>query len=92
MEMDDATLVEAMLGELRTAMDLRGEPTEVRVTRWHRSFPQYTPGHLDRVAAIEAALADEAPGVLLAGAAYRGVGIPACINSGRTAARTLLEG
>jgi oxygen-dependent protoporphyrinogen oxidase len=92
LEMDDDTLVAALLDELRATMSLQGEPTEARVTRWHRSFPQYTPGHLDRVAAIETGLADEAPGIRLAGAAYRGVGIPACINSGRTAARSLLEG
>ncbi|MGY6501946.1 MAG: protoporphyrinogen oxidase [Acidimicrobiales bacterium] len=89
MDMDDDTLVAAILEDLRTTMDVRGEPTEVRVTRWPCSFPQYTPGHLERVDGIDAALADAAPGVALAGAALRGVGIPACINSGRTAARHL---
>lgn len=86
MEMDDDALVEALLADLRTTMDLRGDPTEVRVTRWPRAFPQYTPGHLERVDGIEATLSREAPGVALAGAAYRGVGIPACINSGHQAA------
>jgi oxygen-dependent protoporphyrinogen oxidase len=38
------------------------------------------------VAAIEAALAAEAPGVVVAGAAFRGVGIPACIRQGGEAA------
>lgn len=90
-EMDDDALVAAILTDLRTTMDLQGEPTEVRVTRWPRSFPQYTPGHLERIDRIEAALAASTPGVVLAGAAYRGVGIPACINSGRTAARALLS-
>ncbi len=89
MEMGDVELVDAILADLRTTMDLRGDPVEVRVTRWPRSFPQYTPGHLGRVEAIEAALRAEAPGVALAGAAYRGVGIPACINSGRQAAAAL---
>jgi protoporphyrinogen/coproporphyrinogen III oxidase len=92
MEMDDDALVGAILEDLRTTMDLTGDPAEVRVTRWERSFPQYTPGHLERVAAIEAALADHAPGIALAGAAYRGVGIPACVNSGHQAARALAEG
>jgi protoporphyrinogen/coproporphyrinogen III oxidase len=91
MEMDDDALVAAMLDDLRTTMALQGTPAEVRVTRWERSFPQYTPGHLDRVAEIETALRDQAPGVVLAGAAYRGVGIPACINSGHQAARALTE-
>lgn len=90
-QMDDEALVEAILADLATTMDLHGDPTEVRVTRWPRSFPQYTPGHLDRVAEIERALAEAAPDIALAGAAYRGVGIPACINSGRQAARALTE-
>ncbi len=46
-----------MLADLRDTMALRGEPTEVRVSRWMGSFPQYRPGHLDRVGAIEADLA-----------------------------------
>lgn len=86
MQMDDDTLLAAILDDLHTTMGIQGPPDEVRITRWDRSFPQYTPGHLERVAAIESALAHSAPGVALAGAAYRGVGIPACINSGRLAA------
>ncbi len=87
--MDDDTLLAAILADLGTTMDLRGEPDEVRITRWHRSFPQYTPGHLERVDAIEAALGAAAPGIALAGAAYRGVGIPACINSAHQAVARL---
>jgi oxygen-dependent protoporphyrinogen oxidase len=55
------------------------------VIRWPQGFPQYTVGHLERVAAIEAAVARDLPGIMLAGAAYRGVGIPACIASARRA-------
>lgn len=89
--MDDDTLVEAIRADLATTMGLTAEPTEVRVTRWPRSFPQYTPGHLDRVDAIDTALDADAPGVVVAGAALRGVGIPACINSGRQAATRLAD-
>ena len=88
-EMDDDELLAAVLTDLDTTMGLTGEPTDVRITRWPRSFPQYTPGHRARVDGLESALADEAPGIVLAGAAYRGVGIPACINSGRSAAAAL---
>lgn len=81
--LDDDALVAAMLDELREAMRLRGEPVEVRVSRWPAAFPQYTPGHAARVDELEVALADEAPGVRLAGAAYRGIGIPALVRSAR---------
>ena len=58
------------------------------MTRWPEAFPQYAVGHLGRVAGIEAAAA-RLPALALAGAAYRGVGIPACIASGRRAAGRL---
>jgi oxygen-dependent protoporphyrinogen oxidase len=51
-------------------------------------MPQYVLGHLDRLAAIEGALAEH-PGLAVAGAAYRGVGIPDCIASGEAAAERL---
>ena len=75
-------------GELTAILDVRAPPTEVRVTRWDQAFPQYRVGHLIRVATIERAVA-ELGGVAVAGAAYRGVGIPACIASGRNAARAV---
>ena len=58
---------------------------DTHVQRWGGALPQYTVGHLDRVARIRADTAT-APGLELAGAAYGGVGIPACIASGRAAA------
>ena len=64
---------------------------DVRVRRWPSSFPQYEPGHLDRVDAIERALAAALPRVVLAGAALRGIGVPACIRQGREAAREVLS-
>ena len=56
-----------------------------RVFRWPRAMPQYTVGHLDRLALIEQRL-DAQPGLFLAGNAYRGIGIPDCIASGEAAA------
>ncbi len=72
-------------------MALRGEPSEVRVSRWPASFPQYRPGHLDRIDVIDAELAAAAPGLAVAGAFARGLGVPACIRQGRAAARRLLN-
>lgn len=90
LDLDDTALVEAVLADLRRLMAVRADPTEVRVSRWIKSFPQYRPGHLDRVAEVERALATEVPGIVLAGAAYRGLGIPACIRQGQGAAQAVL--
>ena len=88
----DDDLVARLLEDLATTMSLQGPPTEVRVSHWERSLPQYRVGHEARVADIQATLAAEHDGpVVLTGAAYGGVGLPACIHHGRTAARRLLD-
>jgi protoporphyrinogen/coproporphyrinogen III oxidase len=86
----DDGLLDAVLGDLADTMGLRGRPSEARVTRWPQSLPQYRPGHLERVDAIDAELASVAPGVVVTGAALRGLGIPACIRQGAAAARRML--
>jgi oxygen-dependent protoporphyrinogen oxidase len=62
---------------------------DTHVQRWIGGLPQYTVGHLDRVARIRAALP---PGIAVAGAAYDGVGIPACVASAEKAVTALMEG
>jgi oxygen-dependent protoporphyrinogen oxidase len=81
----DAQLVRHLHNELAPLLGLSAAPVDALVTRWDDALPQYRPGHLDRLDAVEAALAEEAPGLALAGAATRGIGIPACIRSGRLA-------
>jgi protoporphyrinogen/coproporphyrinogen III oxidase len=76
------TLVREELAEL---IGLSGEPEFCEVVRWHAAMPQYHVGHLDLVAKIEARAATR-PNLALAGNAYRGVGIPFCIQSGEQAA------
>jgi len=91
---DDDQLVAAVLAELHAAIGVTEAPVEVRVTRWVDALPQYAVGHLERVARITAGL-DQLPGLALAGSAYDGVGVPACIRSGERAAglvaRTLVR-
>ena len=43
------------------------------------------------VADLRHTLAVEHPGLAIAGSAYEGVGLPACIHDGRLAARRLLD-
>ncbi len=64
-------------------------PVDAHVRRWGGALPQYAVGHVERVAAVRRAVGD-LPGVEVSGAAYDGVGIPACIGSGRAAAQALL--
>jgi oxygen-dependent protoporphyrinogen oxidase len=78
-------LIEIARDELQQTLGITAEPELALVTRWPQGMPQYTLGHLDRIAAIEKAVL-EIPGLALAGNAYRGVGIPDCIASGEAAA------
>lgn len=79
----DDEVVQRLRDELALTMGLAGEPIEVGVHHWPRAFPQFAPGHLDRMRALQEALPAS---VVLAGAALGGVGIPACIGTGRAAA------
>ncbi|RJK92987.1 protoporphyrinogen oxidase [Vallicoccus soli] len=88
LQRDDAELAAAALADLAEvtgAPGLRTRPLDVVVTRWGGGLPQYAVGHLARVRRVRAAL-EPHPGLALAGAAYDGVGVPACVASGRAAA------
>jgi oxygen-dependent protoporphyrinogen oxidase len=74
--------------ELGALTGVTGQPTEWTVVRHPQAFPQYRVHHLLRTAGVEAAVA-RLGGLAVAGSAYRGVGIPACIASGRAAARAV---
>jgi protoporphyrinogen/coproporphyrinogen III oxidase len=85
LQRDDDELAALAAAELAEATEVRGAPAAWRVTRWGGALPQYAVGHLDRVARIRAAVASQ-PGLAVCGAAYDGVGIPACVATARAAA------
>jgi len=85
----DDELAALAAADLAAATGVRGAPAASRVTRWGGALPQYTVGHLDRVASIRAAVAAQ-PGLAVCGAAYDGVGIPACVATARAAAGQVL--
>jgi oxygen-dependent protoporphyrinogen oxidase len=87
-EWTDAECAQRAWDELGSMLGVTGQPSESVVVRHRQSFPQYRVHHLLRTAGIEAAVA-RLGGVAVAGAAYRGVGVPACIASGRAAAHAV---
>jgi oxygen-dependent protoporphyrinogen oxidase len=87
-EQDEPALIALAREELKTIMGITATPVLARAYRWHKANPQYDLGHAARVAGIERALANF-PGLHLAGAAYRGSGIPDCIQSGMNAAQSI---
>lgn len=85
----DTELVAVARRELADVLGIRAVPVLARVFRWADVMPQYTVGHLDRLAALDQPLADH-PGLVVAGSGYHGLGVADCIASGSVAAADVL--
>jgi oxygen-dependent protoporphyrinogen oxidase len=90
LQRSDDDLTAAVVADVADLLELeRPEPLETRLVRWGGGLPQYLVGHPARVAAIRAAVA-QVPGLAVAGAAFEGVGVPACIRDAHRAVESLL--
>jgi protoporphyrinogen/coproporphyrinogen III oxidase len=85
----DTELIAASVRDLGQAVGVHGKPIDARVTRWPQALPQYAVGHRRAVELTRQAVA-AVPGLAVCGAAYDGVGIPACVASARMAADRIL--
>ena len=82
-DLDDDQLVDRAVTEVGEHLGLDLQPTAVRVSRWPGGFPQYRPHHREWHARVVAALPDR---LLVTGASYGGIGVPACIAQARATA------
>lgn len=85
---NDEALVSNLEVELRNILGTKARSIRSEVHRWSKSLPQFRPFHDQLVSRIRESLPKN---LELAGSAYKGVGIPACILSGRDAAERLKE-
>jgi oxygen-dependent protoporphyrinogen oxidase len=91
LQRDDGEIAKLALADLREAIGpVLPAPTDWHVQRWNTALPQYTVGHVDRVARIRADVARQ-PGIAVCGAAYEGVGIAPCVASAQQAVRELVS-
>jgi oxygen-dependent protoporphyrinogen oxidase len=90
LQRDDTALVDAVRADLAALTGVTAMPVATVVARWGGGLPQYAPGHVDAVAALERAVAGWA-GLAVAGATLHGVGLPACIATADAAARRVAE-
>jgi oxygen-dependent protoporphyrinogen oxidase len=88
-DLDEATLIAVARQEVAETLEIHGQPVLARVARWPFSMPQFNLGHPRRLQDIASRLVG-LPGLRLAGAAYGGIGIPDCIQSGEWAAKEIL--
>lgn len=90
LDLDDRDLVGVVLAELQRLVEVSDEPTRSDVRRWERALPQYKVGHLERISHIEKLLVARHPLLAVAGASFRGSGIPDCMAQAERAAAWLL--
>ena len=88
-DLDDRALVQIVTQDLERVLGISAPPSLTRVYRWRRASVQHNVGHLEMVAALEARLAAH-PGLFVAGAGFRAVGIPDCIADARAAVERIL--
>ena len=86
----DSQIIGIVRNELQQILGLRADPLFARVYKWKSAMAQYGVGHLERLDRIEH-LREQLSGLALAGNAYRGIGVPDCVRSGRDAAKALTE-
>jgi oxygen-dependent protoporphyrinogen oxidase len=91
MEKSDEEITEIAEREMRDILKISpsAEVLFSRFFRWTGGMPQYALGHVQRVELIEERSKD-LPGLAIAGGAYRGVGLPNCIESGEAGVRKVL--
>lgn len=90
LELADDKIVTLAKNEIAEILRIEGEPLHSELVRWQEKMPQYHVGHVQLVDSIERRVSAH-PGLVLAGNAYRGVGIPQCVKAGNMAARNLAE-
>lgn len=87
-DLDDARLTDRLLADLSEMTGLSADPGVIQVHRWPDALAQLEVGHLERITEVRTSLGEH-PGLVLAGAAYDGLGVSASIRSGTQAADRL---
>ncbi|RCW69677.1 protoporphyrinogen oxidase [Saliterribacillus persicus] len=89
-DLSDQELEEIVLKDLNKIMKIDAKPLFSVVTRWKKAMPQYSVGHKAMMDRIAESMAEELPGIYLAGASYRGLGLPDCIDQAEAATKEVL--
>ena len=87
-ERDESELVDRVLSDLRPLLAIQGDPIFRIVTRWPQAIPQYELGHNERLARIDAILAEK-PGLHVCANWRGGISLADCVSSAAALADTL---
>ncbi|GGB51744.1 protoporphyrinogen oxidase [Virgibacillus dakarensis] len=89
-DLSDEEIVDIVLNDLNKTMDITQKPEFCVVSRWKNAMPQYTVGHLERIAKVRGEVSNRLPGLFLTGSSYEGIGLPDCIKQGEKAVAEVL--
>lgn len=88
--LSDEELVDLVLHDLNKTMKIKKQPEFYVVSRWKNAMPQYTVGHLERIAHVREQVSVQLPGIFLTGSSFEGIGLPDCIEQGEKAVADVL--
>jgi len=91
LDLTDEEMVQAVERDMTPILGLKGRPSVTRVFRWPGGTPQLEVGHLERMRAVESAVA-EVPGLHLTGAGIWSTGIPDSVADATRVAVAAAEG
>jgi protoporphyrinogen/coproporphyrinogen III oxidase len=84
----DDRIIQMVLDDLKSTMQLSGKPVYLHLTRWQKSIPQYEIGYqskMDTLTHCEESL----PGIILAGNYRGGISIGDCVHNAHAIAETI---
>ncbi len=86
--LDDGAVTGLIAADLAAPLGIAGSPEPVLLSRYKAAIPQYTLGHLDRIAGIDAAL-EALPGLHLRASWRDGVSVADCVRNAEKLAESL---
>ena len=78
--LDEMTLTQLVLDELKNIMEITGKPVYCRITQWAHAIPQYELGYQTIADGMEL-LEDQRPGLFLCGNFRGGIAVGDCIKN-----------
>ncbi|MGD0589729.1 MAG: protoporphyrinogen oxidase [Bacteroidota bacterium] len=86
--LSDERIIQTTLDELKSIMQLSGNPVYLHLTRWQKSIPQYEIGYQHKIDAL-AQFEESYPGIVLAGNYRGGISVGDCVHNAHEIAKTL---
>jgi oxygen-dependent protoporphyrinogen oxidase len=78
--MNDERVIQTTVDELKSIMQLSGNPIYLHLTRWQKSIPQYEIGYQQKMEALTQ-FEESQPGIVLAGNYRGGISVGDCVQN-----------